>query len=80
MGRMELSSSGCAEIGVPLDLRQVSQESLELPKRSQDTCCMMGNVGWLWSQCRELGFISSCFGVHQTILRICLDIRVLLEF
>ena len=25
MGSMELSSSSCAEIGVPLDLRRVSQ-------------------------------------------------------
>ena len=32
MASMELISSSCAKIGVPLDLRQVSQGSLELLK------------------------------------------------
>ena len=35
---MALSSSCCAEIGVPLDLRWCLRESLELPKGSQATC------------------------------------------
>ena len=38
MGCTELSSSCCAEIGVPLDLGRCLRESLELPKESQDTC------------------------------------------
>ena len=37
-GFMELSSSCCAEIGDPLDLRQGLRESLEFPKGSQATC------------------------------------------
>ena len=38
LGYTELSSSCCAETGVPLYLRRVSQESLELPKGSQASC------------------------------------------
>ena len=38
MGCMELSSSSCAQIGVPIHLRRVSQESRELPKGSQTNC------------------------------------------
>ena len=38
MGYTEFSSSCCAGIGVPLDLRRVFRESLELPKASQSTC------------------------------------------
>ena len=34
---MELSSSCCTEIDVSLDLKRVSQESLEFPKECQET-------------------------------------------
>ena len=44
MGCMELFSSTCAEVGIPIDLRQVSQgiSGVALRKPSQLTC-MMGN-------------------------------------
>ena len=35
MGCMELSSSSCAEIGVPIDLRRVSQGISGVAQRSQ---------------------------------------------
>ena len=38
LGYTELSSRGCAELGVPLDLDGVLRESLDLPKVSQATC------------------------------------------
>ena len=48
MGCMELSLSSCAEIGVPIDLRRVSQgiSGVAQRKPSQLTC-MMGNVALL---------------------------------
>ena len=56
MGCMELSSSSCAEIGVPKDLRQVSQGISGVAKRkTSHLTCMMGNVVLLWSQCRVIG-------------------------
>ena len=44
MGCMELSSSSCAKIGVPIDLTRVSQgiSGVAQRKRKQLTC-MMGN-------------------------------------
>ena len=46
MGCMELSSSSCAEIGVPIDLRWVSQgiSGVAESKPSQ-LSCMMGESG-----------------------------------
>ena len=38
MGCMELSSSSCDEIGVPIDLRRCLRESLELTKGNHDNC------------------------------------------
>ena len=53
---MELSSSCCAEIGVPLVLRRVSQGISRVSQRkSRHLLCMIWNVGWLWSQCRGIG-------------------------
>ena len=44
MGFMELSSSSCAEIGVPIDLRRVSQEISGVAQRKPSQfSCMMGN-------------------------------------
>ena len=44
MGCMELSSSSCAESGVPVDLRRVSQGiSGVVERNSSNLSCMMGN-------------------------------------
>ena len=44
MGCMELTSSSCAEIGVPIDLRSVSQVYSEDAQRNpSQLSCMMGN-------------------------------------
>ena len=49
---MELSSSCFTEIDVTLDLRWVSRESLDFPKKmSSHLLHMMWNAGWLCSQC-----------------------------
>ena len=48
MGCMELSSSSCAEVGVPIDLRRVSQGISGVAQRkSSHLSCMMGNGGLL---------------------------------
>ena len=48
MGCRELSSRCCAEIGVPLDLRLVSQGISGVAERkSSHLSCMMWNAGWL---------------------------------
>ena len=57
---MELSSSSCAGMGVPIDLSHVSQGISELPKGCQATC----HVLWGTGNCSgvnagELGLISS---------------------
>ena len=44
MGCMELSSSSCAEIGVAIDLRRVSQRiSGDAQMKPSQMSCMMGN-------------------------------------
>ena len=44
MGCMELSSSSCAEIGVPIDLRRVSQGMSGVSQRKPSQLSrMMGN-------------------------------------
>ena len=44
MGCMELSSSSCSEIGVPIDVRWVSQGISGVAQRkSSNLSCMMGN-------------------------------------
>ena len=44
MGCKELSSSCCAEIGVPIDLRRVSQGITEVAQRKpSQLSCMMDN-------------------------------------
>ena len=56
MGWIELSSSSCAKIAVPINWRRVSQGiSLVAERRSSDLSCLMGNRELLWSQCREIG-------------------------
>ena len=48
MGCMELSSSSCAEIGVPIDFRWVSQGITGVSQRKpSQLSCMMGNGAWL---------------------------------
>ena len=44
MGCMEISSSSCTEIGIPIDLRRVAQgiSGVDQRKPSQ-LSCMMGN-------------------------------------
>ena len=43
MGCMDLSSSFCAEVGVPIDLRRVSQGNSGVSQRnSTQLSCMMG--------------------------------------
>ena len=39
-------------------------ESLELPNESQATFLLMGNAGWIWSQCRGIEPYLEFFGVH----------------
>ena len=56
MGCMELSSRSCVEIGVPIDLRHVSQGiSVVAKRKSSQFSCMMGNRELRWSQCRGIG-------------------------
>ena len=56
LGCTELSSSCCAEIAVPLDLGQLSQENSGVANRkSSHLSFMMWNLGWLWSQCNGSG-------------------------
>ena len=44
MGYMELSSSSCAEIGIPIDLRRVSQGISGVAQRKPSKLsCMMEN-------------------------------------
>ena len=44
MGFMELFSSSCAEIGVPINLRRVSQGISGVAQRKpRQLSCMMGN-------------------------------------
>ena len=49
MGCMELSSSSCAEIVVPIDLTRVSQGISGVPQRSQANC----PVRWAMGHCSE---------------------------
>ena len=60
MASMELSSCSCSENGIPLDMRRVYRESLQLPKVRQATCL----VGWRMGNCTrsntgESGIISN---------------------
>ena len=52
MGCMELSSSSCAEIGVPIDLRR---NSGVLSSKSRLLSCLIGNTELLCTQCRRIG-------------------------
>ena len=50
LGYMELSSSCCAEIGVPLDMGRCSRGIFGVADRkSTHLSCLMGNAGCLWS-------------------------------
>ena len=56
MGCMELSSNSCAAIGVPIDLRRVSQGiSAVAQRKRRQFSFMMGNGALLSSQCRGIG-------------------------
>ena len=56
MGCLELSMSTCAEIGVPIHLRRVSQWiSLIAQSKTSQLPCMMGNWALLWSQGTGIG-------------------------
>ena len=56
MGCMELSSSSCAEIGVPIDLRQLSRGiSGDAQRKPSQLSYMMGNGALLLIQCRGIG-------------------------
>ena len=49
---MELSPSSCAEIGVPIDLRRVSQGITVVAfRKSRHLLCVMRNRELLWTQC-----------------------------
>ena len=55
MGCTELPSCFCAEIGVPLDLRRVSQGSSGVAyRKSSHLSCMMWSARCLWSQCKGI--------------------------
>ena len=56
MGFMDLSWSCCAEIGVPIDLRRVSQGISGVAQRKlSKSSCMMSNGALLRSQCTGTG-------------------------
>ena len=60
MGCMELSSSSCAEIGVPIDLRRVSQGISGIAQRKpSQLSCMMGNGVCSEAKAGEVVIISS---------------------
>ena len=53
---MELSSSSCAEVGVPINWRHVSQGLLVVAGRKlSHLSCMMGNRELFWSQWSGIG-------------------------
>ena len=54
-GWIELSSISCAEIGVPIDFRRVSQGISGVAKRKPShLSCIMGNGALIWNQCRGI--------------------------
>ena len=60
MGCMELSSSSCADIGVPIDLRRVSQGISGVAQREPtQLSCIMGMGLCSEANAGELVFISS---------------------
>ena len=62
---MELSSSCCAEMNIHIDLRRASQRiSLVSSRKSSHLYCILWITGYLWSQWKGMGFISSWFWVH----------------
>ena len=66
MGCMELSSSSCAEIAVPIDLRRVSQGiSGVAQKKPSQLFCMMGNGHCSESNAGELVIISTDLGYTE---------------
>ena len=80
MVSMKLSSSSCAEIVVPLDLRLVSQGISGVAwSKTSHLSCIMGNGGLLYIQYRGVGIISIWFGIHWTISHSFGDIRVILD-
>ena len=69
MGCIELSSSSCAEIGVPIDLRRVSQGMSGVAQRkASHLSCVMGKGDCSEANAGKSVFISSPLGVHRAIL------------
>ena len=80
MGCMELSSSSCAEIGVPLNWRRVSLGiSVVAERKSSHLLCMMGNRELFWSQCRGTGLNLELIWATLRYFHSCGDINVLLD-
>ena len=80
MACMELSSSSCAEVGIPIDLRQVSQGISGVAQRKpSQLSCMMGKGHCSEANAGELVVISSLFGLHRAISNSCGDISDLLD-
>ena len=80
MGCKELSSSSCAEFGVPINWKLVSQGiSVVAKRKSSHLWCMMGNRELVWSHWMELGLIYSWFGLPRDISHSCGDITLLLD-
>ena len=78
MASTELTSSSCAEIVVPLDLRRVSHGISVLPKVRQAACLVWWGKGDLSRSNRgESGIISIWFGIHWTISHSFGDISVI---
>ena len=60
MGCMELSLTSCAEIGVPIDLRRVSQGiSAVAQRKPRKLSCMMGYGHFSEANAGELVVVSS---------------------
>ena len=56
LGYTKLSSSCCADLGVPLDLGQCSLGTSGVAyMKSSHLSCLMRNARWLWSKCRGIG-------------------------
>ena len=77
MGCMKLSSSGCTDINIHIDLRRVSQGiSDDSSRKSSHLYCMLWNTGYLWSKWGGNGLHLCWFQLHRAILHSWVDIRV----
>ena len=77
---MEHFSRSCCEIGVPLDLRRISQWISVVALRKKATCLVWWGMGdCIRSNTGKLGVILSWFGLHRTISHSIGDISVILD-